>query len=314
MSASDAARHVQPALRHIVVPKLWGRALERVLFEFGALSWRSVEAPIVAARRALLGDNAPAPPRFLIRVDEFPNFRAWDPDGELGVGAFERFHEITMSASAPYLLAALPFVSRDPLDPARNERRQLSESELAMLARLASDGVELALHGRDHRTRFASAHRRSELCGLSLEETEALLDEALAELRAHGLSPSVFVAPYNRFDAHQLPLLAQRFAVVCGGVESIGTVGFQSSPQWLCGTVYLPSYPPFYGTAEEILPAAKAQIEAQTGMWVPLTLHWQWETRDAFEALKELLALIAPMSAPWPEFLAAVARSSRLAS
>ena len=89
-------------------------------------------------------------------------------------------------------------------------------------------------------------------------ETEQLLDDALAELARHEIRPDVFVPPYNRFDARQFEALARRFAVVCGGPESIGLMGFQRTPQWRGETVYLPSYAPVYGRAARVLARGRA--------------------------------------------------------
>ncbi len=156
----------------------------------------------------------------------------------------------------------------------------------------------------------ARASRRpaasGELCGLDPAATEALLDEALSELAPLGISPQVFVAPYNRFDAAQYDLLARRFAVVCGGPESVALMGFQPTPVWRGEAVYLPSYFPLYGHAREVLPAARRLIEGHVGLWAPIVLHWGWEAEDDRAALERLLELIAPYSASWEDFLAAV--------
>ncbi|HEX5146889.1 MAG TPA: DUF2334 domain-containing protein [Conexibacter sp.] len=271
---------------------------------------RAVDAPLVAARRAVLGERAAAPPRFLVRVDEFPHYRAWDDPQRFGSDGFARFHEILQTAGVPYLVAALPRVSRAPLDPDATESRALTDEEAALLRHAAaSAGVAIALHGRDHRTRDASPRRHSELCGLDAAATAALLDEALAELDRHGIYPDVFVAPYNRFDARQWPALAQRFPIVCGGPESIRRIGFQRTPVWREGAVYLPSYAPCYGHAREVLPAAERAIEAQTGLWTPLVLHWGWEADAGWRELEALCARIAPYAAEWTDFRAAVERS-----
>jgi hypothetical protein len=271
---------------------------------------RANDAPLIAARRAVLGARAAAPPRFLVRVDEFPHYRAWDDPARYGSAGFERFHEILAAAGVPYLVAALPRVSREPLDPAGTASRPLDEREAAVLRRVAAArGVAIALHGRDHRTRFASPRRHSELCGLDASATAALLDDALAELDRHGVYPDVFVAPYNRFDAVQWPLLAARFPIVCGGPESIRKVGFQRTPQWRDDAVYLPAYAPFYGHARELLPAAERAIEQQTGLWTPLVLHWGWEADAGWRELEALCERIAPCAADWTSFRAAVERS-----
>lgn len=287
------------------------RRLQQVSLRLGALDWsQSVERPLLAARRAALGEAAQAPPRFLVRVDEFPNYRAWDAEGEYGSQAYRRFHELMVGAGLPYLVAVLPFVSRDPLNPDGDESRSLTSSERSMLDTLVSDHVSFALHGRDHRTRFASPRRHSEMCGLSAARTDELLTGSLAELAPAGIEPRVFVPPYNRFDARQLPLLAKRFEIICGGPESVGTLGLHSTPQWLGESVYLPSYPPFYGRASEILPAAAEAIERQTGLWLPITLHWEWEARDSYASLARLAEVIRPYAVSWQDFLQAVRRSA----
>ncbi len=292
------------------VPSKPLRLAQQVLYKLDrSRVQRRLTAPLLDARRALLGSSAPAPPRFLVRVDEFPHYRALDEPERFGTSAFERFHEIMASAGVPYLLAVLPRVSRDPLSPADLGSRPLTEDELAMFARLRKDRVAFALHGHTHRTRYGSPRRHSELCGLSVDQTDALLDSALGELARQGIAPRAFVPPFNRFDAAQLPLLAERFEVVCGGPESIGTLGLQRTPQWRGDAVYLPAYAPFYGHAKEILPAAREAIDEQIGLWVPIVLHWGWEADDGFSDLERLAGEIAPYAADWEGFLVAACRS-----
>lgn len=302
---------VLDAIRARPVPPAPVRLAQDVQRKLGRLDQeRAVDAPLTAARRAVLGDAARAAPRFLVRVDEFPHYQAWDEPGRFGSAGFERFHAILQAAGVPYLVAALPRVSRVPLDPAGTESRELTDEEAALLRRAAgSAGVAIALHGRDHRTRFASPRRHSELCGLDAPATAALLDEGLGELARHGVHPDVFVAPYNRFDAGQWPALAQRFAIVGGGPESIRRIGFQRTPVWRGEAVYLPSYAPFYGRAREVLPAAERAIAAQTGLWTPLVLHWGWEADAGWRELEALCELIAPFAADWTGFRDAMERS-----
>jgi peptidoglycan/xylan/chitin deacetylase (PgdA/CDA1 family) len=306
-----AVEPVLDAIRARPVPSAIGRLTQDVERKFGRLDHeRAVDAPLVAVRRAVLGEKAAAPPRFLVRVDEFPHYQAWDDPARFGNDGFARFHEILQTAGVPYLVAALPRVSRAPLDPAGTESRSLTDEEAALLRHAAaSAGVAIALHGRDHRTRFASPRKHSELCGLDAAALTALLDEALAELDRHGIYPDVFVAPYNRFDAAQWPALAARFPIICGGPESIRRIGFQRTPVWREDAVYLPAYAPYYGHAREVLPAAERAIEAQTGLWTPLVLHWGWESDAGWHELEALCARIAPFAAEWTDFRAAVERS-----
>jgi peptidoglycan/xylan/chitin deacetylase (PgdA/CDA1 family) len=270
---------------------------------------RDVDA-MAQLRRRMLGDRAAGPPRFLVRVDEFPHYLAWDDPARYGTDRFRRFHEVMRSAGVPYLVAALPRISRHPLDPGERRSRPLHADEVSMLARIHADGTGIALHGRDHRTRWKSARRHSELTGLDRHATAELLDAGLAELHDQiGVRPRVFVAPYNRFTARQWPTLAERFSVIGGGPESIRMFGVQSTPQWRGDAVYLPAYAPFYAPAGHILDAARQTIERAPGIWVPIALHWGWEADAQWRDLERLAALIAPHTADWADFLDAVDRS-----
>jgi hypothetical protein len=324
-------RQVRVATRVSAVPGPARRVTQQVAYKLGRLGYeRDVVGPLLAAREAVLGERAKSPPRLLVRVDEFPHYRAWDDPERFGTERFERFHEILAAAGVPYLLAVLPRVSREPLSPVggvsrgaapRAPRRQarvgqpdrdsrpLGDGERATLAQLAGEGVSFALHGLTHRTRFSSPRRHSELCGLGQRATAELLDAGIAELAQAGVETDIFVPPYNRFDAAQLEPLAQRFEVVCGGPESIGQIGFQRTPQWRGETVYLPSYVPFYGHAAEVRPAVEHAIEAYWGLWVPIVLHWGWEAEAGWHDLERLVGMIAPYAANWRDFLAAVGRS-----
>jgi len=253
-------------------------------------------------------DTGTPPPRLLVRVDEFPHYRAWDEPDRFGASRYERFHEIMAGAGARYLVAVLPRVSRSPLSPTGADSRPLDGEEIAVLQRLAEEGVGLALHGRDHRTRFAGPRRHSELCGLDRVQTETLIDEALAELARHDIRPEVFVPPFNRFDARQFAWLAARFAVVCGGPESIGLMGLQRTPQWRGEAVYMPSYAPCYGRAAELLKALPRVIKRARGPWIPIVLHWGWEAEAGWSDLERLAGLIAPHTVAWEDFLGPLAR------
>lgn len=314
--SSEALRSsaVRDATRVGGIPPAPVRLSERIRYKLGSLRFEeAVLEPLLAARRAALGERAAAPPRFLIRVDEFPHYQAWDDPDHFGIARFERFQDVMSGAGVPYLIAVLPRVSHEPLSPSASGSRPLEQDEVAMLGRLASERVSFGLHGRDHRTRFASPRRASEFCGLSAGETEELLDQALAELARLGIRPDVLVPPYNRFDARQFKALARRFAVVCGGPESIGQMGFHSTPQWRGETVYLPSYAPVYGRAADVLPAVERAIERAVGAWVPVVLHWGWEMDDDWAALRRLADRIAPYAAGWEDFLGAIGRSGERA-
>jgi hypothetical protein len=284
------------------------RVGEQVLYKLARrFGERTLADRLLAAR--LPGVEAEAPlPRILVRVDEFPHYLAWDEPNRFGAQRYERFHEIMGGAGVHYLVAVLPRVSRSPLSPTGADSRSLTDEEVAVLKGLAQEGVCMALHGRDHRTRHASPRRHSELCGLARVQTEALIEQALAELERHDIRPEVFVPPFNRFDAHQFEWLAARFAVVCGGPESIGHMGLQRTPQWRGSTVYMPSYAPYYGRAAELLRALPRAIERARGQWIPVVLHWGWEAEAGWGELERLADLIAPHTAAWQDFLTMVKR------
>jgi peptidoglycan/xylan/chitin deacetylase (PgdA/CDA1 family) len=276
----------------------------------GRIGWEThVAGPLAAARRAALGDGADGEPRVLVRVDEFPHARAFDSAGPYGTERFRRFHAVLAEAGIPYLLAITPRVSRDYLEPAVSEWRSLEDGEVERLRALADDGVVFGLHGLDHRTRHASPRRRSELCGLSVEATAERVDLARNLFDELGFETPVFVAPFNRFDRRQYQLLAKRFEVVCGGPESIRLLGFAPTPAWRGEAVYLPSYPPLYGTAATAAAGVARLVERRAAIWAPLTLHWGWETRDDFAGLRRLCRLLAGHAREWGEFLRAVEKS-----
>lgn len=188
-----ARRAVRRALRQAQVPPRPVRLAQAAALKAGLLSWdRSVVEPYVRARAAALDGAASGPPRVLVRVDEFPHARSWDPDGEYGVERFERFHELVAAEGVPYLLAVCARVSRGYLNPAVRDRRPLDTRETGLLGRLAEEGVSFAVHGYDHRSRRPSPRDRSELAGLGPAALHELLERARRELAETGIEARVF--------------------------------------------------------------------------------------------------------------------------
>ncbi|HEX4669353.1 MAG TPA: DUF2334 domain-containing protein [Solirubrobacterales bacterium] len=313
LDATAGAELRRPFRSRAKPPGLPVRIAQAVAVKRGRLGWEaSVLEPLVRARRAALGAAANGRPRVLIRVDEFPHARGFDSSGPFGTDRFRRFHAVLAEAGIPYLLAISPRVSRDYLDPRVAESRGLDEAEAEQLQELRRDGVVFGLHGCDHRSRYASPRRRSEFCGLSRDAAARRIDEARKTFDDLGLETPVFVPPFNRFDASQYGLLAERFEVVCGGPESVRLLGFGATPEWRGESVYLPSYPPLYGTAAEAMVGIERMTELEAALWAPVTLHWGWEAKDNFAGLRRLCAGLEGRAADWLEFLTAV-RSSRTA-
>jgi peptidoglycan/xylan/chitin deacetylase (PgdA/CDA1 family) len=305
-----ASGRLRRALRSGRVPPFPVRVAQRVAMKAGVLDHeRGVVRQRLALRRAALGDEALGPPRFLIRVDEFPHYLAGDEPGRFGLESSKEFHSVLASAGAPYLMAVVPRVTHRPLDPRATGSRPLAPDEIAFLGEMARERVDFGLHGYDHRTRYRSPRRRSELCGLSRAELEARIDSGLEELAAAGVHPRVFVPPFNRFDAAHWEPLARRFDVICGGPETVTLLGYHPGPQWRGDAVYLPCYPPLYGSAAECLPVVRQMIERQVGLWLPIVLHPGWERGDRHAGLAALAREIQPYASSWGDFIAAVDKS-----
>lgn len=278
--------------------------------KLGRLDWQSSWLqPLMSTRAEALNGRAQGPPRFLVRVDEFPYYTTFDePDGQ-GVQMSRRFHNVMAQEGIPHLMSIIPQLTHEPLVPDASGGRPLGELELDLIGEMRQSGVVFAQHGISHRTRDVRPRHHSELCGLSPAQTEALLEQGRRLLAEVGIEPRVFVPPFNRFDARQYEMLARRFDVICGGPESVALLGFHGGPLWRGEAVYLPCYAPLYADAKTILPAAERLIDLQPGTWVPIVLHTSWELDDDFASLRRLARLISPFVAHWDEMLAAVDRS-----
>lgn len=306
----DRGGHVTGVLHSKPVPLAPLRAMERMRVKLGLLDWgKEWLEPVMRARSALLGTNAHGPPRFLVRVDEFPSSTAYYDEPAGGFEASVDFHAVMRTAGVAYLLALLPEPALDPLNPDATGTRELRAEEVELIGELHRAGIEFAQHGTTHRTRCASPRRRSELAGLTPRQLTELLDRGAARLGELGVKPRVFVPPYNRFRASQYGTLAERFDVVCGGPESIALMGFHGGPLWRGNAVYLPCYAPLYGLASTVLPEAKRLIDLAPGTWIPIVLHTRWESGDSFRSLARLAETIAPFACSWRSFLDAVERA-----
>lgn len=280
--------------------RAWRRAIQRVRVRTGVRGYADAVRPALNMRRAVLGERANSPPRFLVRVDEFPT--PTKPD-RFGTAEFRAFDARFAAAEVPYLLAVTPHPAERFLEPEDYGSRALQDEEIALLQELQTRGIVTAVHGYSHRTRTAHSRRRSELRGLSNEQLTTLLAQAKSVIAAAGLRDRVFVPPFNHFDRSQYSRLAAEFDVICAGPESVAEMGMLSTPCWLGSAVYMPAYPPLYGRAAAMVPCAESLIESAVGLWVPLVVHFTWESDDGFRGLERLLSIISPYCAGWSTFL-----------
>jgi hypothetical protein len=313
--ASDGAGAAAKVLAPAPVPALPVRSAQRLAMKLGRLEWGSAWLdPLIAARRGALGERAAGPPRFLVRVDEFPYSTAFDQPDQRDIEMSRRFHEVMAAAGVPHLMAIVPQLTHAPLQPGSSGGRELGEVELELIERMRGDNVTFAQHGTTHRTRYRSPRRRSELCGLSPAQADELLEEGRRRLDTAGVHPRVFVPPFNRFDAAHYAVLARRFEVICGGPESVALMGFHGGPLWRDGAVYLPCYAPLYADARTVLGEVERLIDLAPGTWIPIVLHTSWELEDDFHSLRRLAERVAPFAESWEVFLAAVRDSAEAAA
>lgn len=275
-----------------VEPTLWERLRGRLngktslRHELVLSRLRRLSLPVQPSGRCL------AKP-FILRVDDFPH-------AEYSVKDFLRFHEIVMGHEVRYFLGVTPFLHPTPMIPGEGLGPGLSPEEKEALRRIGQE-TDIALHGFSHRT--IDCQPPSELAGLTPVALERLVERCLEVLGGLDLEAHVFIPPFNTFRREQVPLLARHFSILCGGPESLHHVGFRVSPSLLDGLLYLPSYPPAYAQAQEVLEFARRLRSASLPSIVPLTVHWAWEVEDDFRALDSLCAEIGPRTTSVLELL-----------
>jgi hypothetical protein len=309
--ARNAVLHDAPGARPLLASRGIPRPAAR-LREHVAVRGAGGEAELAWLETVAAASRTTGPPRFLLRVDEFPYSSSFDLPDRYGLEPAHRFHAVLADAGVPYLMAIVPQLTHAVLDPRARGGRALDAADVAFLEQMAAEGVTFAQHGTTHRTRYRSPRMHSEFLGLSSRRLAAVLDDGLMRLHEVGIEPRILVPPFNRFSAGQLRVFAERYDVVTGGPESVRFVGQHHSPLWLGDVVYMPCLPPLYGTARELLPAVRRLLESAPGAWVPLGLHLAWELDDDLVALAELAELLSGGAAvPWERLLERVALSRR---
>jgi hypothetical protein len=241
-----------------------------------------------AARTALGLRGAERPCRFLLRVDDFPAPAARAED-------FVRFHQITAEHGLPYLLAVTPFLERG------HGRGRLTDHELAILHDCCRNHVRLALHGFTHRSRYRNYP--SELVSLPVAALRDELARAEGYLGENGLPVAGFVAPFDAYDPFTLGVLAERYPLLCGGPESVLSLGYRAGPSFLLQSLYVPSYRYAYDVSLADLSHLDRLAGEARGLIVPITMHWPNEVQTNFAALRPLCARLAGHTLSWEELL-----------
>lgn len=252
-----------------------------------------------AVRRGLSVATPEPACRFLVRVDDFPSPAA-------NLDDFLRFHQVAAESGVPYLLAVTPFLGRGA------GRDSLSQAEAGALRRCAGEGVELALHGFTHRSRYRNY--ASELASLPGPTLRAELGRAEDYLRQEGLGTVGFVAPFNSYDALTLSVLTEHYKLICGGPESVLSLGYRAGPSFLMRSLYAPSYRGAYDLTADGLAGLDHLRRQAAGLVVPLTLHWANEVRDGFRSFRALCARLTGSTRSWSDYLTFVDRVKSVAA
>ncbi len=265
---------VHDAIRARPVPSWASRRLQRRMVEGGGLDYlENCVAPMVAARRAVLGDAADGPPRILVRLGAFP-------EGTADPRALEAACAIFAEAEVPVLVAVAP----------RPGGRAVEQEEEDALRRI----------------RFTT----STVFGLQLDATSAD-DKAIIALedglRPLGIAPDVAVPAGGALPRRRWLDLHQRVAVICSDPRSVATMGWHPGPLWRGEAVHLPVHEPFWGGAGSMLEPLARIAEQRPALWIPLAIDWAVETQDDLQALA---AALRGLAHPWEEFLSAVRASS----
>lgn len=274
----DLARaEVREATRSRRVPSRLSRRYQRRLMARDELSYlgETVERSL-AARRAVLGDAAAGPPRLLVRL------RA---AGGIAAPALADAHAVLAEAGVPTLVAVAP--------------RALDEAEAAAVDALRRAGASFAMDG------LGVAPRK-----LDAKRLEAEIEAAERRLAAWSVAPEVLAAVEPIAARPHWTAVAARFEVVVAGAEAVAWMGYHDTPLWRGEAVWMPSYPPFDGPAEQARAGLEQLAARDAALWVPVTLDADAEAADGLKALRIFAAEAAPYATAWPDFLDVV-RASR---
>jgi hypothetical protein len=178
----------------------------------------------------------------------------------------------------------------------------MTDADIAVLRQVCRQEVDLALHGFTHRMRRPNL--RSELSGVTESDLRVLLERALRSFEEWGLpAPIAFIPPFNSVDLASVRVISDYLSVLCGGPESIQSLGFRACPETFEGMEYWPSFFPAYGNARSLLTYVRRVANKEPQHLIPITLHWRWEKADDFRGVRELAALVSGSAQMWSRCL-----------
>lgn len=264
-----------------------GRVHDYISLDQAEAAGRILEIRKIA--RQSLGPKTQNPPcRFLLRIDDFPAESA-------GSEKFLEAHQLFTEHHIPYLLAITPFMTR-PKDSGF-----LTPQEIQILKKACSEGAQPALHGFTHEKH--SSRPCSELAGMPLAEFKIWLTKAKGILAQHGIHCAAFVAPFNSYDLFIVPELLKHFSVICGGPESVHSLGYHTGPSFLGDCLYLPSYRGAYDIGSRDLPGLRELELKAAGLIIPITIHWRNGLKDGFGSFRQIARYLQGKVIGWDAYL-----------
>ena len=118
-----AREDVMRVLRPRAVPPVPVRGWQRLAMKAGRLDFESGFLSALRRMRAQTPEAANGAPRFLIRVDEYPDSRAFDDGVERWRRLSRAFHDTLAAEGVPYLMAIVPQFTHRSARPRFYRRR-----------------------------------------------------------------------------------------------------------------------------------------------------------------------------------------------
>jgi glycosyltransferase involved in cell wall biosynthesis len=201
------------------------------------------------------------------------------------------------------LLEKMPGISA-PFLAAVTGSDLLHHTSLPLLGRIIDKGGKIGLHGFLHKGVYGPYI--SEMLQLTYPHIDCLCNTVARCAGAHDINLVAFVPPFNAITWEQIVHLSRQFPVVCGGPETARFTGNIFGPLRLqTGSIYFPSYYPFYGKAKNMLSQTFFDMVLYAHAPVCITLHMQTEAADSFVSLPLFLNRFKSLLADWETLIPA---------